>query len=98
MTHENDEHDEGPDETADDQLAGVLRELLGPQGDLRSTVTHKVDRSLQGRSMVGALTDLAGTGWNTIRLLLTNPADAADGEAGPSTHRQSGEGTTGIEP
>lgn len=62
----------------DPMLAGQLRELLNP-GDLVSQRTAvDVDRALRAQSPMGAVADLVGTGWQTLRLLLTDDQGPAD--------------------
>jgi len=82
-----DDLDTGGDEGALDErldaehhpdLGDALRALLDPAGDVRSRAADKVDRSLQGRSMVSTLTDLSGVGWVTVAHLLTSPPGTAD--------------------
>lgn len=64
---------------ADELLSAQLRELLDPEAGLRERTAQDIDRSLRGRSSVGAAMELLGLGWWTAKALLGD--DRADDRA-----------------
>jgi hypothetical protein len=72
------DHDEDLDEQeldrelshADHVLSSQLRELLDPAAGLTERTAQDIDRSLRGRSALGAAFDLLGLGWWTATALL----------------------------
>lgn len=73
--------------TGDDWSAD-LRALLAPGAGIGRRTVDSVDRTLRGRSAGGMALDLLGTGWHTLRLLLSDEPQPADGDGmGPGARR-----------
>lgn len=66
----------------DDVLQRSLAQLLAPPADLEARTEDHVANSLMSRSLLGTGADLLTVGWQTLRLMFTEP-EAGPGENGP---------------
>lgn len=72
------------DQTAVDEdpqtpdIGATLRAALSTGADVRGTAKQRVDRALNARSAASGYTSMLGCAIETLRHLLTNPADPAD--------------------
>lgn len=61
--------------TDDARLRTSLAQLLTAPADLETRTQHQVTNSLLNRSVLGTGADLLTVGWQTVRLLFTDPED-----------------------
>lgn len=88
MNDETTPNDVGPDDVAldaelaatDDVLQRSLAQLLAPPADLETRTQDQVTNSLMSRSLLGTGADLLTVGWQTLRLLFSEPGADQHGQ------------------